>query len=140
MDSVKGTIEATIQLTKTNCYYMTHGVCSLSLVDDHFISPSISLPQNDLLYCPRVYQHMLGRDKEKAIPATPCDCGHVQILSHPQRACIAERKDLVLPLQIADDNQECALCPVCGGQTTLHDKEEAGKRILSIKVHAVKST
>ncbi len=139
MDSVKGTIEATIGLTKSNCYYMTHGVCSLSLVDDHFISPSIALSQNDLFYCPRVYQHMLSRDKDKAIPATPCNCGHVEILSNPQRACIAERKGLVLNLQIADDNQEQALCSVCGGQTTLHDKEEAGKRILSLKVRAVKS-
>lgn len=139
MDTVKGSIEATIQLTKANCYYMSHGVCSLSVIEDHFISPTERLAQNDLFYCPRVYALMLSRDKEKAIPATPCDCGHVQILSNPQRACIAERKDLMLSLEIDDNKKERALCDVCGGQTTLHDKEEAGKRILSLKVRAVKS-
>ncbi len=139
MDSVKGTIEATIQLTKANCYYMTHGVCSLSVIDEHFISPSEKPAQNDLFYCPRLYSMMIGREKDKAIPAVPCDCGHVQILGNHQRACIAERKGLVLSLEINDDKKERALCSVCGGQTTLHEKEETGKRILSVKVHAVKS-
>ncbi len=139
MDTVKGSIEATIQLTKANCYYMTNGVCSLSIVDDHFISTNERLPQNDLLYCPRLYKLMTGKDKDKTVRATPCNCGHVQILGSQQRACIAERKNLVLPLEIKDDQKEKALCPVCGGQTSLQGKEDAGKRILSIHVHAVKS-
>lgn len=139
MDSVKGMVETTIQLTKTNCYYMTHGVCSLSVVEDHFLSPTERLSQNDLFYCPHLYSLMIGREKEKAIPAVPCDCGHVQILGQHQRACIAERKGLTLPLEINDDKKERALCDVCGGQTTLHDKEETGKRILSVRVYAVKS-
>ncbi len=140
MDSIKGTVEATIQLTKANCYYMTHGVCSLSVIEDHFISPTERVQPNDLFYCPRLYALMCGREKDKAIPAVPCNCGHVQILGNPQRACIAERKELVLPLEINDDKQERELCDVCGGQTTLHEDEEAGKRILSVKVHAVKAS
>ncbi len=139
MNTVKGTIEATIQLTNNNCYYMSHGVCSLSLVEDHFVSTTDRLAQNDWMYCPRLYKLMLGKEKEKAIPATPCDCGHVEILSNPQRACIAERKNLVLSLAIKDDQKERALCSVCGGQTTLQGKEATGKRILSLTVRAVKS-
>ena len=103
MDSIKGTVEATIQLTKANCYYMTHGVCSLSVIEDHFISPTERVQPNDLFYCPRLYALMCGREKDKAIPAVPCNCGHVQILGNPQRACIAERKELVLQLEINDD-------------------------------------
>ncbi len=139
MDTVKGTLEATIQLTKANCYYMNHGVCSLSLIDDLFISNTERLAQNDLMYCPRLYKLMLTKEKDKAIPAIPCNCGHVQILSGHQRACIAERKDLLLSLKIDDDKEARPLCAVCGGQTTLQSKEAAGKRILSLTVRAVKT-
>ena len=139
MDAVKGTVEATIQLTKANCYYMSHGVCSLSLIDDFSFSAVERLPQNDLLYCPRLYKHMVNKEKDRAIPAIPCDCGHVQILGSPQRACIAERKELVLPLEINDDKTERELCNVCSGQTTLHEEDSTGKRILSVKVHAVRT-
>lgn len=139
MDTVKGTIEATIQLTKANCYYMNHGVCSLSLIDDLFISNTEKLAQNDLMYCPRLYKLMCGKEKDKAIPALPCNCGHVQILSGHQRACIAERRDLVLSLKVDDDKEPRALCSVCGGQTSLHGKEATGKRILSLTVRAVKT-
>lgn len=139
MDTVKGTLEATIQLTKANCYYMNHGVCSLSLIDDLFISNTERLAQNDLMYCPRLYKLMLTKEKDKAIPAIPCNCGHVQILSGHQRACIAERKNLLLSLKIDDDKEARPLCSVCGGQTTLQSKEAAGKRILSLTVRAVKT-
>ncbi len=138
MDAVKGTVEATIQLTKANCYYMTHGVCSLTLVDRFFVSQD-RVAQNDLLYCPKLYQQMLDPDKDKPVPAVPCNCSHVQILSGHQRACIAERKGLVLSLKIEDDKEAPALCAVCGGQTTLQGKESTGKRILSLTVRAVKT-
>lgn len=137
MDAVKGTVEATIQLTKANCYYMSHGVCSLTLIDDLYITPTERLPQNDVLYCPRLYKQMLERDK--AVPAIPCNCSHVQILGGHQRACIAERKGLTLSLKIEDDKAERELCNVCGGQTTIHSKEATGKRILSLTVRAVSS-
>ncbi len=136
---LKGTVEATIQLTKANCYYMNHGVCSLSLVDDFFVSAADRLPQNDLLYCPRLLAQMTGKEKDKAVPALPCNCGHVQILGGHQRACIAERKQLVLPIKIDESKGEQELCEVCGGQTTLQSKEETGKRILSLTVCAVKA-
>lgn len=136
---VKGTVEATIQLTKTNCYYMNHGVCSLSLVDDFFVSAADRLPQNDLLYCPRLLKQMTGKDKDKTVPAVPCNCGHVQILSGHQRACIAERKRLVLPIEVDESKGEQELCDVCGGQLTLQSQEETGKRILSITVCATEA-
>ncbi len=139
MDAVKGTVEATIQLTKANCYYMSHGVCSLNLIEDFFVSAVERMPQNDLLYCPRLYQRMVS-GKDRAVPAVPCDCGHVQMLGGHQRACIAERKGLVLPVKIEDDREARALCGVCGGQTSMHTKEATGKRILSITVRAIKST
>ena len=139
MDAVKGTVEATIQLTKANCYYMTHGVCSLNLIDDFFISTNDRMAQNDLFYCPRLYKRMAS-GKDRPVAAVPCDCGHVQMLGGHQRACIAERKGLVLPVKIEDDKEARALCGVCGGQTTIHAKEDAGKRILSITVRAIKST
>lgn len=138
MDSVKGTVEATIQLTKANCYYMNHGVCSLSLIDDLYISHTDKLAQNDLMYCPRLYKLMQTKEKDKAVSATPCNCGHVQILSQHQRACIAERRGLVLSLKVDDKQEPRALCAVCGGQTSLHGKEATGKRILSLTVRAVK--
>ncbi len=139
MDTVKGTVEATIQLTKSNCYYMNHGVCSLSLIDDLFLSNNERLAQNDLMYCPRLYKQMLGKEKDKAIPAIPCNCGHVQILSGYQRACIAERKGLVLSLKVDDNEEPRAVCTVCGGQTTLQTADATGKRILSLTVRAVKT-
>lgn len=139
MDAVKGTVEATIQLTKSNCYYMNHGVCSLNLIDDYFMSVHERMPQNDLMYCPRLYKQMTAKGKDRPVPAIPCDCGHVQILSGHQRACIAERKDLVLSVKIEDDKEARALCGVCGGQTTMHAKEATGKRILSLTVRAIKS-
>ncbi len=139
MDAVKGTIEATIQLTKTNCYYMNHGVCSLSLVDDFFISHSERVSQNDLLYCPRLYAQMKARAKDRPVAAVPCDCGHVQILSTPQRACIAERKGLMLSMKVDDNKEARPLCGVCGGQTSLHSKEATGTRILSLTVRAIKT-
>ncbi len=135
MDAVKGTVETTIQLTKANCYYMNHGVCSLKLVEDFHISNE-RLAQNDLFYCPRLYKQMLENDKP--IPATPCNCSHVQVLSGHQRACIAERKNLVLSLKIEDDKEAPELCAVCGGQLTMQSKESTGKRILSLTVRAVK--
>ena len=139
MDAVKGTVEATIQLTKSNCYYMTHGVCSLTLVDDYFISHEERLAQNDLLYCPRVYAQMKTRVKDRPASAVPCDCGHVQILSHPQRACIAERKGLILSLKVDDNKEERAACSVCSGQTSLTQSDATGNRILSLTVRATKT-
>ena len=140
MDVVKGTVEATIQLTKANCYYMSHGVCSLSLVEQFFVSQNERLSQNDLFYCPRLYAQMQAGAKVRPVSAEPCDCGHVQILSHPQRACIAERKDLVLSLKVDDSKEGRPLCGVCGGQTTLQPADDTGKRILTLKVRAMKDT
>lgn len=140
MDAVRGTVEATIQLTKSNCYLMSHGVCSLSLIDDYYISNHDRLAQNDLLYCPRLYKQMQSaKEKDRPVPAVPCDCGHVQIMSGHQRACIAHRKELVLSVKIEDDAEPRALCDVCGGQTSLQPPEDVGKRILPLTVRAIKA-
>ncbi len=139
MDAVKGTVEATIQLTKANCYYMNHGVCSLSLVDNYFISHEERLSQNDLFYCPRVYAQLKNRATDRPVSAVPCDCGHVQILNYPQRACVAERKGLMLSLKVDDNKEERATCSVCSGQTSLHPNDATGNRILSLTVRATKT-
>ena len=123
-------VEATVQLTRANCYYMNHGVCSLSVIDDVYVSPVERLPQNDVLYCPRLYRRMCGKEKHRPVPVAPCECGHLQVLERPQRACIAQRRQMALPVKF---EQAQPLCAVCGGQTTLQD-EEAGKRILSLSV------
>ncbi len=136
MKTVKGTVEVTVQLTKANCYYMNKGVCSLSLIEDFSFSPAERLAQNDLFYCPRLYKQMLSREKGHSVPVIPCNCGHVQIMSGHQRACIAGRRNLILPVKVDENKSEKNFCPVCGGQTTLHGKEDAGKRILSLTVRA----
>ncbi|MGN0172468.1 MAG: hypothetical protein ACI39E_06765 [Acutalibacteraceae bacterium] len=136
MKTVKGTVEVTVQLTKSNCYYMNSGICSLSLIEDFSFNPSERLAQNDLFYCPRLYKQMLGKEKDRPVSVIPCDCGHVQIINGHQRACIAGRRDLILPVKIDESKAGREFCSVCGGQTTLHSKEDAGKRILSLTVRA----
>ncbi|MBQ9414420.1 MAG: hypothetical protein IJU16_04765 [Clostridia bacterium] len=139
MSELKGKVEATVQLTKSNCYYMNHGVCSLSIVEDFFIDPGERLPQNDLFYCPRLYAQMTGKNTLRPVPVVPCDCGHLQIISGHQRACISQRRSLTLPVRVDESRGERAFCAVCGGQTTMRDKEgreDAGKRILLLHARA----
>ena len=61
MSIVKGTIEANITLSKSTCYYMKTGKCSLNLVSDYYISAQTKTAANDLLYCPRLFRAMSNR-------------------------------------------------------------------------------
>ncbi|MBQ3133709.1 MAG: hypothetical protein IJC17_05510 [Clostridia bacterium] len=138
-ETIKGILETTIQLGKTSCYFMKTGKCSLSLIGDFYLSPSVRLTPSDLMYCPRLYQQMQGKDKNKPINIVPCECGHAEVVSGPQRACIASQKRLPVPVAAAGEGEETyPLCSVCGSQMTFDESDVSqvgGVRIVT--VHAV---
>ena len=131
MSVVKGTIEANITLSKSTCYYMNTGRCSLQIVSDFSVSPQCKTAANELLYCPRMYRAMLNRERMKPILITPCECGHAEVVSGHQRACIASRKGLSLAVEAA--GEECKeACRVCDGQVTF-EENTGGERIVSFR-------
>ena len=132
MSIVKGTVEVTLNLNKSTCYFLRTGRCSLSIVRDFSISSSSSckIMQNDLLYCPRLYQLMKSH-KSKPIVIIPCQCGHGQVVSGQQRACIAGQKRLELEMKAEGDTIEPA-CRFCTGQMTF-DGNAAGQRIVTVR-------
>ena len=85
-EKIKGILETTIQLGKSSCYFMKSGKCSLSVVGDFYISPTVRLAATDLLYCLRLYQQLTGKEKGKAINIGPWEGGHAEDVSGPQRA------------------------------------------------------
>ena len=131
MSIVKGTIEANITLSKSTCYYMKTGKCSLNLVSDYYISAQTKTAANDLLYCPRLFRAMSNRERMKPILITPCECGHAEVVSGHQRACIASRKGLSLAVNAANDDTKEA-CRVCDGQVTF-EENVGGERIISFR-------
>ena len=131
MSIVKGTIEANITLSKSTCYYMKTGKCSLNLVSDYYISAQTKTAANDLLYCPRLFRAMSNRERMKPILITPCECGHAEVVSGHQRACIASRQGLSLAVKAAKDNTKEA-CRVCDGQVTF-EENVGGERIISFR-------
>ena len=140
MDSVKGTLEATVLLEKSTCYYMKTGRCSLDLVSDLAMAPSVRSAPDDLLFCPRVLQMLRSRSRDRTVKVISCRCGHAEVVAGHQRACVANRTGLQVTVEV-DDETCYDLCPVCGRQMTF-DEEEAmkngGTRIVSLKavVHA----
>ncbi len=122
-------VEAVIQLTRENCYYMNHGICSLSLIEDAYVNPPDPLKMNELLFCPRLYRQMCGKEpcRLAPVPAARCGCSHVQIFGRVQRACIAERRKLTLPVKWKDDRP---LCSVCSEDST----NAEGTRILPLEI------
>ena len=135
MSSVKGTLEATVLLKKTTCYYMKTGRCSLDLVGDLSMAPSVKSAPDDLLFCPRIYQSLKARGRDRAVKVVSCRCGHAAVTAGHQRACVANRTGLQVTVEV--DGEKCYdLCPVCGRQMTF-DEEEAmkngGTRIVSLK-------
>lgn len=131
MGSVKGTLEANISLSKSTCYFMRTGKCSLSVVGDFYLSPSARTAANELLYCPRLYRAMRRQERMKPLAVVPCECGHVEVISGHQRACIASQKGLTLSLRPTGDNIRPA-CQICGGQASL-DGAVGGCRIVTLK-------
>lgn len=134
MSVVKGRIEASITLSRSTCYFMRTGKCSLDIVTDYYIATSTRTAANDLLYCPRLYRAMCNRERMKPIAITPCECGHAEVISGHQRACIASRKNLELTIQPAGPEVKAA-CPICTGQITF-EENSGGSRLVTLRVRA----
>lgn len=133
MGVIRGKMEATISLSKSTCYFMKTGKCSLSVIGDHFVSPAGKLAANDLLYCPRLYKSMLNKAQEKPIVIHPCGCGHAEVLSGHQRACIAARTGVPLAVQTPPDWEERTACSLCDGQITFESQNIGGIRIVTVR-------
>lgn len=125
----KARIEATVLLTKNTCYFMKTGKCSLGLISDFEFSGG-KIAQNDLMYCPKLLRAMRSKEKLKPITLTPCRCGHGQIVSGQQQACIASQCGFPVVVQPADDDV-LENCDVCGGQITL-EQNLGGQRIINL--------
>ena len=135
MDDVKGTLEATVLLKKSACYYMKTGRCSLDIVSDLSMAPSIKSAPDDLLYCPRILHALKTRGRDRTVKVVSCRCGHAEVVAGHQRACVANRTGLQVTVEV--DGDKCLdLCQVCGRQMTF-DEEEAikngGARIVGLK-------
>lgn len=138
MSTSKAKIDVTIKLSKSNCYFLKTGKCSLNVVTDFSASGSQKIATNDLLYCPKLYKAMCSK-KEQMRPITValCECDHGEVLSGHQRACIASQRNL--PLQVRASNEAIRpTCSVCGGQMTFDTTENnSGSRIVTIHAVAV---
>ena len=140
MSAVKGMLEATVLLQKSTCYYMKTGRCSLDIVCDLSMAPSIKSAPDDLLYCPRILHALKTKGRDRTVKVVSCRCGHAEVVAGHQRACVANRTGVQVTVEV--DGDKCFdLCPVCGRQMTF-DEEEAmkngGTRIVGLK--AVVST
>ena len=137
MSEARGLLEATILLNKSTCYFMKTGRCSLDMIDDFSMLPAVKSAPSDLLYCPRLLKMMQNArksQKESTVKCKACECGHAEIVSHPQKACIASQKKLLLHLEMEDVSEP--LCPVCGRQMTFEEESamnQGGARIVSIQ-------
>ena len=137
MAEERGMIEATILLNKDTCYFMKSGRCSLDMVDGFSMIAAVKSNPSDLLYCPRLYKAMQSArkgKKERTVKCTACECGHAEITSGAQKACIASQKNLTIYLDI--DKEKCLdLCAICGRQMTFEEESamnQGGARIVSI--------
>ncbi len=135
MSSAKGTVEVTINLNKNTCYFLKTGKCSLNVVED-FTCSSGKISTADLLYCPKLYKTMKSKKEQmRPVSVALCECGHGEVLSGHQRACIAGQRGIPLPIRAADEEVRAA-CPICGGQMTF-DANDSGARIVTLNAVAV---
>lgn len=117
---------------------MKSGHCSLDLVKDFSLMPAVKSSPSDLLYCPRLLQAMKSRKRDKSnriIKVVPCQCGHAEVISGQQKACIASQKGLRLAVEIENAENCDELCAVCGRQMTFDEENamvQGGARIMSI--------
>ena len=132
MGVIKGQLETTISLNKSTCYFLRTGKCSLNIISDYFVASSTRNAPSDLLYCPRLFRAMCNREREKPVTIIPCKCGHVEVTSGQQRACIASQKQIEIAVEIADNSKAQECCTVCGGQLTF-EENTGGDRIVTIK-------
>ena len=138
MNRPKGMVDLTIRLNKNTCYFLKTGKCSLNVVDDFAVSGSTKLATNDLLYCPKLYKTMRSKkDQMRPITIALCECGHGEVLSGHQRACIASQRGLSLPIRASDEDLRTA-CSVCGGQMTFDSVDNnLGARIVTLPAVAI---
>ena len=132
MGIVKGNLELTIALNRSTCYFLRTGQCSLNVVSDYYVAPETRTAPSDLLYCPRLYRAMCNRERMKPISVLPCACGHTQVVSGHQRACIAAQKGLELALRAAGD-EEKETCRICGEPQTTFEVASGGDRIVTVR-------
>ena len=76
---------------------------------------------------------MQGKEQDKAITIAPCECGHAEVVSGHQRACIAARTKMPLAVRAAPESDERPFCSVCDGQITFESKNTGGIRIVTVK-------
>lgn len=136
MSDTRGKVEATVLFDKDTCFFMRNGRCSLDLVDDVSISSAVKIAPNEALYCPRLLKSLRTQKRAKTVKIVPCRCGHVEVVSSQQLACIASHEGTRVTL-VTDGEEMRDLCPICGRQITF-DEEEAirngGMRILTLRV------
>lgn len=137
MSAPKGTVDVTINLNKNTCYFLKTGKCSLNVVDD-FTCSTGKIPTNDLLYCPKMYKAMCTKKEQmRPVSVALCECGHGEVLSGHQRACIASQRGLPLPIRAAEETVRTA-CSICGGQMTFETgANDGGARIVTLNAVAV---
>ena len=130
MPTKRARVEVTVSLSKSTCYFMKTGKCSLNLIS-HLSAPSARPAPSELLYCPKLYRSMLEKERGKPVTVALCQCGHGQVIAGHQRACIAGQKGLPIELRAVDEEVQPA-CDVCSGQITF-DQNVGGQRIVSVK-------
>ena len=134
MSNIKGKIRAVINLSPSTCHFMRTGKCSLKVVSDYFTSTSTRTSAADLLYCPKLYRLMRGRDNRKPVVITPCECGHAEVISGHQRVCIASQTGIELAVKLTRGRHK-KNCPVCGGQLTF-EKNAGTNQIVGLQIKA----
>ena len=133
MSFVRGRIDVCINLSKTGCYFMQTGRCSLDVVSDFYISSPLHMAPGDLLYCPRLYSAMKNNERMKPLAVIPCECGHAEVVSGQQRACIASKKMMEIAIRPAGRKIK-ETCPACKGQITFEQNSTGTLRTVPLRV------
>lgn len=126
-------IDAVITLSPLTCYYMRTGKCSLDVVSAFYVSKAAKTAANDLLFCPRLYRAMCGRERLKPITVSPYKCGHAEVITGHQRACIASKKGIALAVRPAKGGHGND-CPICQGQITF-DEDSGTNQFVRLRVY-----
>lgn len=145
MPIVKGCLNATLSLTKSSCYYLRTGRCSLHMVSGFFTAANPKAGPAELLYCPRLYASMRGQQQAKAgekqsrrqfISVVPHACGHLEVSAGFQRACIAAQKQLPVSIRLAQSpagHADKSSCSFCGEQLRFERRRDRHTRIITLR-------
>lgn len=113
MPWIRGVVSVSGKLTKSNCYKEITGRCSLDLISDFYISPTATLEENELLFCPRLQK--LLQTSSMPLGVTPYDCGHVETEANPQTVCVAAKIGATLSL-VSQGEPLSKSCAICAGE------------------------